>query len=104
MKIKSIINWELWYKFKVKEQRIDTEYKFKKREKMKGDSIEVCLGVGINQLFPEYVKIDIPQRSTREEYEEREKLLAEMMKYDQDLGLYDDLPHPKNNTHNDKNR
>jgi hypothetical protein len=47
----------------------------------------------MNQIFPEYTKIEIPQLSKKEEYAERERRLAEMMKLDQDLGLYDELPH-----------
>lgn len=93
--IKSIINWELWHKLKGKDCKIDTEYIFKKEKRMGHTTIEVCLGVGLNQIFPEYTKIEIPQLSKKEEYEERERRLAEMMKLDQDLGLYDDLSHGK---------
>jgi hypothetical protein len=32
--------------------------------------IEVCLGVGMNQLFPEVVKIIIPNEEIQEEKEE----------------------------------
>lgn len=91
--IRSIINWELWHKLKGNGRKIDTEYTFKKEKRMGTKTIEVCLGVGMNQIFPEYTKIEIPQSSKKEEYEEREKILAEMMKHDQDLGLYDDLIH-----------
>lgn len=91
--IRSIINWELWHKFKGKDRKIDTEYTFKKEKRMEHNTIEVCLGVGLNQIFPEYTKIEIPQLSKKEEYAERERRLAEMMKLDQDLGLYDELPH-----------
>lgn len=90
--LKSIINWELWYKLKAKSHSIDTEYTFKKeRNKMK--TIEVCVGVGLNQFFPEYITIEIPQESKKNTSAKREKHLIEMMKLDQELGLYDELPH-----------
>ena len=91
--IRSIINWELWHKLKGKDRKINTEYLFKKEKRMGHMTIEVCLGVGMNQIFPEYTKIEIPQLSKKEEHAERERRLAEMMKLDQDLGLYDELPH-----------
>ena len=62
---------------------------------MSTKTIEVCVGVGMNQLFPEYVKIEIPQESKKITKAEREKLLVEIMKRDQELGLYDDLPNGK---------
>ena len=58
-------------------------------------TIEVCLGVGMNQLFPEYITIEIPQESKKITKAEREKLLAEIMKRDQELESYDDLPNGK---------
>ena len=93
--IRSIINWELWHKLKGKDRKIDTEYLFKKEKRMGHKTIEVCLGVGMNQLFPEYITIEIPQESKKITKAEREKLLAEIMKRDQELGLYDDLPNGK---------
>lgn len=60
---------------------------------MKTKVIEICLGIGVNQLFPEYTKIEIPQRSIKEEYEERERLLAEITKFEQDVSIYDDPTH-----------
>jgi hypothetical protein len=58
--LRSIINWELWQQLNAKDRIITTEYTFKKeRNKMK--TIEVCVGVGLNQFFPEYVTIEIPQ-------------------------------------------
>jgi hypothetical protein len=99
--IKSIITWELWHHLKSKKFKIETEYTFKKAKRMSTKTIEVCLGVGMNQIFPEYTRIEIPQEEEstktpeelKKEYEEREKLLAEIMQRDQELGLYDDLPH-----------
>jgi len=29
-------------------------------------TIEVCLGVGLNQIFPEYITIEIPQTQDNE--------------------------------------
>ena len=58
--LRSIIDWDLWQKLKVKDYSINTEYMFKK-EKNQMKTIEVCVGVGLNQLFPEYVTIEIPQ-------------------------------------------
>ena len=29
---------------------------------MKTKKIEVCLGVGLNQFFPDYITIEVPQR------------------------------------------
>ena len=89
--IRSIINWELWHKLKGKDHKIDTEYAFKKEKRMGHKTIEVCLGVGMNQIFPEYTKIEIPQESKKITKAEREKLLVEIMQRDQELGLYDDL-------------
>lgn len=48
--------------------------------------IEVCTGIGLNQFFPETITIEIPKLTKKE----RETLLVEMMKGDEELGLYCD--------------
>ena len=89
--LRSIINWELWQQLNAKDHIITTEYTFKKeRNKMK--TIEVCVGVGLNQFFPEYVTIEIPQEK-KVSKKKREELLTEIIKLDQELGRYDELPH-----------
>jgi hypothetical protein len=55
----SIINWDLWHMLHGTEKRISTKYLLKKENNMK--TIEVCVGIGLNQFFPEYVTIEIPQ-------------------------------------------
>ena len=80
--VRSILDWELWHKINGKARELDTEYKFKKEEKMK--KIEVCLGVGTDQIFPERTIIEIPKLTKKQ----REKFLADMMKEDEALGLY----------------
>jgi len=93
--LRSIINWELWHRLKSTSTKIETKYTFKKEKRMSTKTIEVCVGVGMNQLFPEYITIEIPQESKKITKAEREKLLAEIMERDQELGLYDDLPNGK---------
>jgi hypothetical protein len=58
-RLKSILNWELWNQLRSRGFKIETEYIHKKRKKMSEKTIEVCLGVGMNQLFPEYTEIRI---------------------------------------------
>jgi hypothetical protein len=58
MKIKSIINWDLWQKIKGKGFKIEKEYlHLKRKNSMK--TLKICLGVGLDQLFPEYTVIQI---------------------------------------------
>jgi hypothetical protein len=59
--LRSIIDWELWHQLKSKDFKIETEYTFKKEKRMSTKTIEVCVGVGMNQLFPEYITIEIPK-------------------------------------------
>lgn len=85
-KILSILDWDLWHRLKGGSRPLDTDYKFKKEEKMKTKIIEVCVGIGANQFFPEYVRAAVPVLTKKE----REKLLANMMKGDVELGIYSD--------------
>jgi hypothetical protein len=93
--VRSIIDCELCHRLKSTSIKIDTEYTFKKEKRMSTKTIEVCVGVGMNQIFPEYITIEIPQESNKITKAEREKLLAEIMERDQELGLYNDLPNGK---------
>jgi len=94
----SIINWELWQKVNGTKTKIKTEYDMvMKNKKVKekpsldqlmrdahNQKIEVCVGIGTDQLTPEYVTVE-----NIELKEIQEELLAEIMKRDQELGLYD---------------
>lgn len=91
MLLRSIINWELWHQLKLTSNKIETNYTFKKEKRMSTKTIEVCVGVGMNQLFPEYITIEIPKKKVSKK--KREELLTEIIKLDQELGLYDELPH-----------
>ena len=92
-RLTSILDWDLWHRVKGRERKLDTEYTFKKQEKMK--TIEVCTGIGLNQFFPETITIEIPKLTKKE----KEALLVEMMKGDEELGLYRD-PAPCTFDHN----
>lgn len=56
----SILDWELWHKIKGANFKIKKEYDFR-RPMEKNNTIEVCLGVGLNQIFPEYIKIELEE-------------------------------------------
>lgn len=60
MTLLSILNWELWHKIKGADFKIKKEYDFR-RPMEKNNTIEVCLGVGLDQLFPEYIKIEFDE-------------------------------------------
>ena len=57
--LNSIINWELWQKLKAQKAGIKTDYAFTEGKVKDVKTISVCLGVGINQIFPEYTTIII---------------------------------------------
>ena len=56
----SILDWELWHKINGANFKIKKEYDFRKPME-KNNTIEVCLGVGLNQIFPEYIKIELKE-------------------------------------------
>jgi hypothetical protein len=60
MTLLSILNWELWHKINGANFKIKKEYDFRKPME-KNNTIEVCLGVGLDQIFPEYIKIDLSE-------------------------------------------
>lgn len=57
--LNSIINWELWQKLKAQKAGIKTEYAFTEGKVKDVKTINICLGVGMNQIFPEYTTIII---------------------------------------------
>ena len=77
--MKSILNWDLWQRSRPS-RKIDTEYKHKKENFM--EKFEVCLGVGLNQIFPEYITIELHEDVTQED---RVEILAEISKLDQEI-------------------
>lgn len=96
--LKSIIHWELWHHSKYKTNNLDTEYKFK-REQNNMNNIEVCLGVGTDQLFPDYTTIESQVDSKKRDQSEilsnkkQVKQIGDLIRFDQEIGFYDDLPH-----------
>jgi hypothetical protein len=51
----------------------------------KSKTIEVCVGVGMDQLTPEYITVEIPQITKKQQ----EDLLQQIIDFDQASGLYD---------------